>query len=53
VNLIRFKIVACPFDTSDITAEYFVMAVDEQDALQEFRRTRKDVLGGVKEITPV
>jgi hypothetical protein len=37
MELKSFKIVACPFPQSDVTAEYVEYGKDEEDALTQFR----------------
>ena len=45
----KYKIIACPFQTSDMTVEYSEYGMDEKDALEEFRKQYP--LFSVKSIT--
>jgi hypothetical protein len=48
MNLKEYKIVACPFQTSDMTEEYTEYGTDEKDALEQFRK--KYALFSVKSV---
>ena len=38
MQLNKFKITACPFPQSDLTAEFFEYAENEEDALSKFEK---------------